>query len=230
MASNTSRFTVITLFLLASAVWLSAPAVAESVWVTNDVTVNVLSRPSTSARIIQKVQSGDELEVVQKSGRFTLVQVALPDGENKRGWVLSDLLKDTPPPAIALTLAEEKAAALLERNQQLAMEQQALADEIVDVRSDYQAKQTAFETLQGQYTELRQTADNAVTLAENNQKLRTNAKKTQTRMQAMEQENASLRDQQLLYWALAGAGVLLVGLLLGLLLPKLSGKKDDRWV
>lgn len=224
------RWLLNVVMLLSLGIWSGASAEPDTIWVTNEVTVDVLGRAASNATVLTRVSSGTALSIVRKGRRFTLVEVTLEDGGNKRGWVANEWLQDTPPPAVALEMAQASVKRLTAAQDEWLMEREALQDELVGVRDDFQVQQRSLEDLQQRYDALALTSSQAVQLAEDNQQLEQQEQQLGEQLSVLLEENNDLRDLQLLYWAIAGAGVLFVGILLGLLLPKLSRRQDDRWM
>ncbi|MDX1604663.1 MAG: TIGR04211 family SH3 domain-containing protein [Candidatus Competibacterales bacterium] len=82
--------------------------------------------------------------------------------------------------------------------------------------------------LQEQSERLRRLAERVPALDARNQSLEQHAVELERALQVARQENAALRDDRSRSWFLLGAGVLLVGLLGGLILPRLR-PRTRRW-
>ena len=64
---------------------------------------------------------------------------------------------------------------------------------------------------------------------QHNQQLEIKLVTLEREVQLLQQENQALRDTQQQTWFLYGAGVLVSGLLLGLIIPLLRRRKSSRW-
>ena len=62
-----------------------------------------------------------------------------------------------------------------------------------------------------------------------NQRLKEKLLEMQRRLQDLEQENAAMKDSTQLDWFIRGAGVLLGGIILGLVLPRVRVRKRANW-
>lgn len=202
---------------------------ANVVWAPVDQGVNILGTPSSRATVLRTTEPGARLEIVRDEGRYTLISETI-NGRSKRGWVLSESLSRKPPSDVIIERLQSqvsnlqtKQASLQARNNELSENKNLLEQQLRQIR-DAEAK------LSEQYTTLRDNSDNVIGLTDKNAALQKQTDQLQQRIQQLESDNVDLQDMQMLYWGLAGAGILIVGILLGLLLPKLNNRKDDRWL
>ena len=127
---------------------------------------------------------------------------------------------------IAARLADPETIGDQDRFRTLSMEY-SQNEQVVRLFDTYQqtesAREQAEEMVEDGDDELRAMARDEVALCE--QTLETLEKE----LQLLHQENQSLKDRSQREWFIAGAGVLLGGLLLGLIIPKFSWRKKSSW-
>jgi SH3 domain protein len=97
------------------------------------------------------------------------------------------------------------------------------------LEQDYQRLQADNQRLNEDLAQLRRTAENALAIDERNRQLEQRTVELERSLQLVEQENDALRDRSGQQWFLRGAGVLLAGLLLGVILPRLRPRRASRW-
>ena len=68
-----------------------------------------------------------------------------------------------------------------------------------------------------------------ILLDKQNRELKQQNVSLEKELQLIQQENQVLKDRSQREWFIAGAGVLLGGMLLGLILPKLRWRKKSGW-
>jgi len=66
-------------------------------------------------------------------------------------------------------------------------------------------------------------------LAEENIELRENFARMSDELTVIKQENQVLKDRSRRNWFLAGALVVIIGMIIGLIIPKLKFRKKDSW-
>lgn len=193
-----------------------APAVAqETLYVTDQVRITVRSGPSTGNKVIATAQTGDMMVLLgSKPEGWSLVR--LPDG--KEGWVLTRfLVKERP---AMLRLAELNPA---NKDQAQRLEETHNANQ----RLTKQLRETEAKLaeLQTRYDKLASDASDVMALKARHKKLQTQFEEQSKQNTELVVENKSLKFSSSLKWFLAGAGVLVVGWLMGLALHR----RKKRW-
>jgi len=209
----------LSLLFLASFIATAAPVLADTRYVTDDLEVTLRQGESTGHRIVSMLKSGTAVEVVSTNKATGYSKVRAPNG--KEGFVLSRLLMDEPIP-------RDQLAALKERLAAMETEPARLSAELDSVREQYNALETehahALESkamLEQELAGIRQTAANAINIANERTDLRKQVAELSRHLADLEQENRELTNDQAQDWFLVGGGVLAGGLLLGLILPNL---------
>jgi SH3 domain protein len=83
--------------------------------------------------------------------------------------------------------------------------------------------------LQSELDQIRKTAANALAIESEKNRLTDETRKLKTELQEVQQENQSLKDRSNREWFVRGAGVVLLGILLGLILPRIRFRSSSRW-
>jgi len=171
------------------------------------------------------LESGTEVTVLEESQGYSRVRV--PAGEE--GWILSRYLMEEPAARSQL----EGTVAAYER---VRKENETLSTELAQVRNQGQSVATARNTLQQQkqrltaeLAEIRRAAASTLAIEQRNQELQVKVVEMERDLQLSRQENATLSDRRDRDWFVAGAGVLLGGMVLGLVLPRMRWKRRRGW-
>ncbi len=208
-------------FLLAACVSLSLMSVsiveaAEERWVTDRGEFTLRSGKSTSNKIIRMLKSGTRVELIQTDSESGYSLVRMPTGQE--GWVVSRYLLKGPPALVRLPQLEKD----LGRVAQLSDERQALQSEVRLLSSDNKK-------LSSELERIKKVSANAVKLDSENTKLRENLGSSRSRISQLEEDNRKLASKATRQWFLVGAGVLVMGLLLGLIIPRLKVRNKSSW-
>jgi len=212
--------TLALLLLLAGA----APA-QPTRYVTDSVKLDARSGPGLDNRIVRMVESGTPVAVLDESEGWS--QVRLPGGEE--AWILSRFLMDDPAARQRLTRNEQSLAEARARADEVAAQMQSLVDENARLREAGEARQREAESLADELRELQRTAGAAVAMRDENRALTARSAELEQRYRILESENQRLADARNRDWFLAGAGVLLGGIVLGLIIPKLRFRRRRSW-
>ena len=222
------RFTIIALMLrLLILLILPSMALADSAWVSDQFEITLRSGPSTSNAIQLMLASGTEVEVLERNEEtgYTLVRTR----GGTEGYVITRYLMDEP-------AAREQLATLTRQLTNATTEGSSLEESLSSVRSQYAAANQRIDALeadkaalQEELDTIKRTAANALSLDRQNTELRETLADTEIQLATLEQENRALASQVNRYWFIAGAGVLVAGILLGLWLPRMRMPKRSRY-
>lgn len=206
---------------------VSAAAVAETRWVSDELEVLVRSGVSTQHAIVRVLKSGARVETLGEDPDAGYTRVRLSDGTE--GWVLSRYLDPQPIARDRLAAAQERVQALESRLAEVTAQLQSLRGERDALGAEREGLGGEVESLRAELDRVRRVSASALDLDQANRRL-------QTELAASEQDRAALRGQVAelksaarRQWFLAGAGVLALGIVLGLVLPRLRFRRRSRW-
>lgn len=170
------------------------------------------------------------------SGTKLKVLEADPTGYSKvrtskgiTGWVLTRYLDNTPSSRDSLAKSQQKVI-----NLELELAQYKEEINTLSSRNNFSGdenvslKETS-QRLSKELDDLQRTASNALGLQDENRKLKENIIQMDGKIQALSLENSALKDSDAKHWFLIGAAVLLGGLFLGIILPRLRFQRKNNW-
>ena len=189
----------------------STPILAETLYVSDVLKLTVRVGKGQDYKIISVIQSGQTVEVLQPEGKWAFVR--LPDG--KEGWVLTRYLTSKITNNVKLQWLQKKhntltvqAATLLEENTKLKKEKKELDSMLKKAEKSVEELNKSYEILKTEsadYIKLKSKYTKAASqLAEYTEK-----------SELLEKELTKLEFGRTIRWFLAGAGVLLLGFLIG---------------
>lgn len=218
----TVRRIVLVFFLL-----LPVVAAAQSAWVTDQFEITLRTGPSTSNAIELMLSSGTELSVLERDAESGYTKVRSPGGTE--GWVLSRYLMNEPS-------AREQLEALSAQLNNATSQGSSLNSQLEGIRGQYATAQRRIETLEREKSALEQelsdikrTAANVLSINNENTRLRDELAASEIRIGSLEQENRELEGQTARFWFVTGAGVLVVGMILGIWLPRIRWQRRSRY-
>ncbi|MEN8244730.1 MAG: TIGR04211 family SH3 domain-containing protein [Thermodesulfobacteriota bacterium] len=198
------------LFLLC-VILTAFPASAETNYVSDEMHITFRSGPATDRKIIKLLVSGQGLEVLQKEGEWA--QVRLPDG--KEGWVLHRYLTAEEPCDMVLAHLRSKHAALAARADILDKENNELNSSNKTLTADLQTTQTDLAKTQKALNNLKEESTTYLELKAVHQKSTTRLAEQSERVDGLENELARVKNNYTMF--LTGAGILALGLIIGVL-------------
>ncbi len=220
-----NRFFLILIFLITTVTPLTVSA-AKTLYVSDELFINMRSGKGNGFKIIKIIKSGTPLTVLAKDSGYTLVRT--PKGV--KGWVLSRFLSKTPSARNLLAQAQKDVAEMRQKYASMKSELENLKQERDSLSRSETALLTNKEKLNKELTRLRKIAARPMQLEEENNQLRNDLVKIEAENHLLKQEYQTLEDNTDQEWFITGAGVLFGGMLLGLIFPKLrSGQKKANW-
>lgn len=213
--------------LLASLV-LSAPmAFAAPAWVSDQFEITLRSGPTTSNAIQLMVRSGMQLDVLERDAESGYSRVRTPGGTE--GWVLTRYLMNEPS-------AREQLQQLTSQLTNAHSRGTSLDSELTAIKAEYETSNRRIATLEREkaaveqeLANIKRTAANVLGIDEQNKSLMNRLSAAQIRADTLDQENRQLSSQTTRYWFMAGGLVLLVGILLGIWLPRVQWQRRSRY-
>lgn len=214
--------------LLVLVMTLSGVVRAESQYVTNELTITVRSGQDSSYRVLGTASSGQELEVLSTNSETGYSRVRLGDGTE--GYALTRYLTSEEPPRM-------KIQALQEQVSQLEAETQTdTRQQLEQLRSDYQSLKLKYDTLEFENVQLTQrmeavkeNAANVVSVMEERDEALQRANRLSTELDELQVRTMELENNSEKKWFMAGAGVLVLGILVGIILPRIRTRRRSGW-
>lgn len=201
---------------------------AETRYVIDQFNITLRSGESSGHKVVRMLPSGDSVEVLSNNKRNGYSHVRIKDGTT--GYVLSRQLMEMPSARNRLAKAEKrleelqaepqvlnaKLANLQELNAQLKLKHTRLLIEKKDLEQDLAA--------------IRRTAANAIRISNERNELRKQVADFARQVEILKQENQELTNTKAQHWFIIGGGVIIVGIIIGLILPHLRfQRRKSSW-
>ncbi|MBU2863665.1 TIGR04211 family SH3 domain-containing protein [Reinekea forsetii] len=214
--------------LLAIFLTSSISAYAETVWLSDNLWVNVRTGPSNEFRVLKTVQSGTRMEVLEKPDDGDFYRVRTENG--LEGWIPSRYLIDEPTGRLlAESLAAEKAQ-LQQQLESIEKKYNDLAADKGDVKGELSSLRASNAELTKELNRIKAISENAINLDQQYQLLAEENAKLSNELDVAIAENIAnkeFNDNTMLY---TGAALVILGLVLGILLPRVTARRRrDGW-
>lgn len=183
------------------AVFMVFPVQAQTVrYVSDHLKAPILAGSSTRYKVVRQLASGTPVEILKTDKESGYILVRTQDGD--RGWILGDYLMNEPSVRDRLAAAEEALEPLQTENTSLK------------------------EQLSVLLAEKNQVAASLAEAKADNQRLQNDLA---SQLGQIQEEQQAQADRTRRDWFLIGAGVLLLGILLGVILPRLRWPRRNPW-
>lgn len=195
------------LLLLALSFTVTSHAATDTAYVAQGATAELKSGLSKTDKIIKSLEPGTPLTVVKKNPKIGYAKVKLASGET--GWLpLRVLTAQAPPPA-----PKPEPAPIISE---------------VPSRTPQQL-QAELDHLQTELNAVRQASANVLRIQAERDQLQESVISLRKELETALREKSLLNEDQKQAWFLIGGGVLFGGILLGVLLPRISVRRRNDW-
>lgn len=202
-------------------------AQARTVWVDDQLYLPVRSGAGTQFRIIENaVPSGTPLEVLETGESYTKVRT--PKGTE--GWVSTQYLSNTPIARDQLTRATRELEQAREDLTSLRQQLSSVTEERDNLQNAENNLTGQAENLQDELRKIKSIAADSINLERRNRELREENQKLHNDLEVLTAENERLEASKESDFMLLGAGLVLGGVMLALIIPMLKPtRKTDNW-
>lgn len=195
---------------------LGLPAAAETdtVYIRDILYVPLRDGQSIEYRILHRaVRTGTKLERLEINKETGYSRVRMSDG--LEGWLQSQYLVKEPVARDLLVTAEEELGKLKSSHQQTLMELKKLKSKDADISRSNARLQSKNDALTEELNNLTELAANVIAIDEQNQQYLEEHDSLLIEIDALSVANQSFQDTSNQQWFLRGAGIILIGLLIG---------------
>jgi SH3 domain protein len=221
LIAGACRLLSLTLFFT---VWLPSPGVQATTLYVSDTTLeaNLRTGTKTDNRIIALLRPGTRLTILREKGGWA--EVTLEDG--RTGWILKRYIAERPP-------WRETAEKLAAENEQLKSQLRNIGGENRDLvqkqaglERQLSSQQQALQDISREYKELKTSASDYLNLKVAYENLQTEARQSKAKLDQVEKAYKDLKLSATIRWFLSGAGVLLLGGLLGSSMARMRRRRS----
>ena len=206
---------------------VTGTALAETRYVSDNLEITMRSGKGTSYGITRMLRSGTPVEVLEEDEETGYTHVRVKGG--KEGWVLSRFLMKGQAARDRLAAAEKNLAELELENRKMETGMAALTEEKAALEKELAALDGQTRNVSQELSEIKRTASSALAIDAENKDLKGRVVSVERQLQTLQQENEGLRNRTARDWFMVGAGVVLLGIIVGLIIPRIRLRKKSSW-
>ncbi len=192
---------------------------AESMYVSEIIEITLRTGPGIDHKVIAMIKSGESLEVLEPGPEWTKVRLS----NQKEGYVLSRFLTTKKPNEMLLRELNERYRLLEAKADRFRGDHQNQVSTIKSLQAELEQKEQLLARVTESYEKLRKDSAEFLNLKTNYKTISSNLNEQAQRAEQLEQALTKLQKRQIFRWVLTGAGILLVGFLIGM-----SSKRQRR--
>jgi SH3 domain protein len=198
-----------------------ATARAGNLYVSDTALEAVLRNGPGTGKVISMVPAGTRVNLVSEEDKWA--EVTLEDGRS--GWMPKKYLSDQPPWRITAGRLAAENKALQAQVAQMKRGKQDLSDETGRLKKDLETAQRELLSLRREHETLKKGAAEYLSLKSSFDKLTTDANQAREQLTEVQQGYENLKSSTNIHWFLSGAGVLVLGWFLGLIMARTKRRR-----
>ena len=213
--------------------WLAAGSASaqqvagENRWVTDSFEITMRSGKGNRQSIIRMLRSGTKIELLETDTQAGYSRVRT--GSGAEGWVLNRYLLKRPPARVMMPDVEARLRASEERRKKLEAELRTISRDRDQFKSQLNSVESTGQGLQKELDDVRRMSANVMKIDSQNKSLRQSLNKSQAAVEKLQADNQRLASRATREWFIIGALVVIVGMLIGLILPRVRWRKKSSW-
>jgi SH3 domain protein len=201
---------------------------AGTKYVSDQFKITMRSGMATDHKIIRMLPSGHRLEVLDEDKDKGYTKVRSEDG--KVGYVLTRYLMSEPSARQQLSDAQNRLEELQQAPDQLAAELDRLQTSHAKLTEEHKVVSTEKSNLEQELADFRKAYAEPVKVARERDQLRQQLAGLIRQNEELKQEKRELENSSDRMWFMLGGGAIIIGIILGLILPHLrTTRRSSSW-
>ncbi len=196
-------------------------------WVTDSFEITMRNGKGNRQTIVRMLPSGTRIELLESDPDEGYSRVRT--GSGAEGWVLSRYLEKSPPARVAMPEVQARLRAGEEKRAAIAAELKAVTRERDQFKRQLGETEASGRGLQKDLDEVRRLSANVIKIDSQNKTLRQSLTDSQADVERLQAENQQLASRANREWFIIGALVVIVGMLIGLILPRIRWRRKSSW-
>jgi SH3 domain protein len=202
-------------------------AKANQRWVTDQFEITMRTGRDSKKTIVRVLPTGAQLELLKDDSDSGYSLVRTQGGTE--GWVLNRYLMKRPPARTLLPELEARLKKSQESRAPLDREIRDLRAERADLQNTNSDLKASVAGLKRELSEVRRLSSSVLEVNDQNEQLRARLIENERTLDKVMMENRRLASRSSREWFVIGALVVIFGILIGLILPRIRWRKKSGW-
>ena len=208
------------LCLFATVAWTKEQYVIDVLYIT------LRDAPSGDASVIRALKSGTKLEVLEE-GAEGYSRVITAKGEE--GWAKTKYLTDEPVAILKVASLEQKTKTLEEKVNDLKEKSSLAKRKVKEAEKERKRLESKSQKLLNENKKMKAISAKPIELAKENEVLSAANTSMNAELKELREEKELNSDTKSRDWFITGAGVLIIGMVIGLILPSIRWRRRNSW-
>ncbi len=199
---------------------------AQTQYVTDQLDAQLRAGTGNEYKIIAFLRSGRSVQILKSNAGNGYSQIKVG---NTSGYILTRHLSTEPSPKERLEKALARIEPLKSENDQLKAQLTEMKSTLKQTQAQNKELIATNDQVKQTLARIQKTSANAVAIDTENKELKEVNIKLENELEITRQKNLSLKTNSDQVWFMYGGFIALLGLILGLLIPRLKLRPDQRW-
>ena len=205
----------------------SGTASSATLWLIDELWVNVRTGAGDQFRILKTIPSGTRMETLQDEPENGYYNVRTEEGIE--GWIPERFVQEEPTAELQLEALVAERDRLQEQVTELDERYTSLLADRGDVTGELDTLRSENQRLTTELREITQISEDAINLDQRNQQLSEENASLRNELDVARQNLSNTRETRESRMLIAGGSLIVLGLIMGILLPKVRSKRRDSW-
>jgi len=205
----------------------ASDAGAKSAWVTDEFEITMRNGKSNRQSIVRMLPSGTKVTVIERDNEAGYSLVRSRSGAE--GWVLNRYLLSRPPARVTLPDLQAQLARIEEKRKEQSGELRKLGAENAALKRQLGQSENSGEGLERELGRIKSLSSRTVQIDAENRQLKESLGQTEQALEEARDENRRLASRSNREWFIIGALVVMFGIVVGLILPRIRWRKKSSW-
>jgi SH3 domain protein len=202
---------------------VSLPVFAKTAYISDQLKITMRSGESTTHKVIKMLPSGMKVDVIKQNSKTGYSKIRLPSGGT--GYVLTRMVLSERPARERLAEAEEQLQMLRQEPDKLGSQLASLQENNQELQRRYDSLALENEQLSNELDSLRQASAEPMRIARERDDSVEKNRQLNDELATLKLSTQRLTDKTEQNWFMIGAAAIAVGILLGLILPRLRVRR-----
>lgn len=200
---------------------------AEPRYISDKTHITMRAGDGPDEQMLRMIPAGEKVDLLSSNSESGYSKIR--DSKNHIGFVLTTQLMERPGAIERLARTEKRYAALKRKMKQADKPKQELQKKFQALVEEHEKLKASSGELDSELQELKKSSEDVARISEERKNLRKKLATQTWEMGNLKQEHKEFKNERSQYWFIIGGGVALLGVIIGLILPRLqsTGKKQS---
>ncbi len=201
---------------------------ADTRYITDQTHITLRAGEGTDHKIERMLPAGEKVELLSTNPGTGYSRIR--DSKGKIGFVLTRQLMESPSAGERVAKAEAEYSEMKQRLEQVTRQYQELQQKHKQLADKFSGLKSSNSSMDSELKEIKEISADALRISEERKELRKQLASQTWELENTKQELRELKNAQSQYWFMVGAGVTILGIIIGMILPRLqTNNRKQTW-